>query len=93
MGKKQKYTPGPWYVRLGPKYGDFQIHAPYGEGGIYSHCLANIKCDSCPAHEKGNADLMAAAPDLLEALKDMVKICPDEITQAALDAINKAEGN
>jgi hypothetical protein len=40
---------------------------------------------------KANARLIAAAPDLLEALKDLVASDADERINAALAAIAKAE--
>jgi hypothetical protein len=52
-----KYTASPWRVLKG-KYG-LQIHSE-------THWIANMKCESCPAHEEGNANVMAASPELLE---------------------------
>jgi hypothetical protein len=48
-------TPGPWGAIIG-KYG-WQIHAK-------SYWLANLKCESCPAHEEANAHRIARVPTL-----------------------------
>jgi hypothetical protein len=48
-------TPGPWGAIIG-KYG-WQIHAK-------SYWLANLKCESCPAHEEANARRIARVPTL-----------------------------
>ena len=55
------WTKGPWRV-LNGKYG-LQVHSG-------KHWLANIKCESCPAHEEANAQIIAAAPELYEALAE-----------------------
>jgi hypothetical protein len=57
-----KHTPGPWRVEHGRTV---QIH-----GG--NHWIATLKCGSCPAHEIGNARLIAAAPEMYEALRAIV---------------------
>lgn len=62
--QEMTHTAGPWKVLEG-KYG-LQIH---GYGERCSHWIANLKCESCPAHEEGNAHLIAASPDLYEALE------------------------
>lgn len=66
---KKAHTPGPWRIERGKKYGDFLIWSAHGETEVSSHWIATLKCESCPAHEEGNARLIAAAPDLLEALE------------------------
>lgn len=40
-----------------------------------------------------NAHLISAAPDLYEALDDMLKRAPGSITQQAIDALAKARGD
>lgn len=52
-----KHTSGPWRVLKG-KFG-LQIHSD-------QHWIANIKCESCPAHEEGNANVITSSPELLE---------------------------
>lgn len=75
--------------------GPFHANGPYVFKG--KDCIANLDCDN---HHDDDAEataiLFAAAPDLLEALKAMVKSC-DLFTNAeyhvkARAAIAKAEG-
>lgn len=75
-----KHTPGPWRVVLNKKMppGNCGIAGIYNEGS----CLTvvkwpRVKFDVSPAHRgEANAHLIAAAPDMLEAL---------EIVQRSLD--------
>lgn len=63
-----KHTPGPWGVYLNNDTNQFEIFHDEGRG--FGHMLARVE------GEKGrfaaNARLIAAAPDLLEALQDIV---------------------
>lgn len=89
-----KHTPGPWKAIEGNR--GWQIHTDNkaGKGAAnVNHWIANIKCESCQAHEEGNARLIAAAPGLLEALKYIAKTWPDDFAaRHARVAIAKAEG-
>lgn len=67
-----KHTPGPWTVRCSSKGYPYQIEAPNGSrgpGGIT--CVTRRAAISFPTSTEGqaNARLIAAAPDLLEALE------------------------
>lgn len=73
------YTAGPWKL----SHSGQQIHGPRGQW------IAIIKCESCPAHEAGNAALIAGAPDLLEALMKVRAI----IVDAAMTGFNCHEGD
>lgn len=57
-----KHTPGPWRYGLAQNYQGFFV-AP----GNATLTLAAVH--NYPAHTEANAKLIAAAPDLLEALK------------------------
>jgi hypothetical protein len=84
-----KHTPGPWR-RMGTNVGD--------EVGQ----IATLSFDSLVRMKEperiANARLIAAAPELLEALKYMINVCPpinqvgEEATMRACIAIAKAEG-
>ena len=94
--KPLKHTPGPWTVTEGKL--SLQIHS-IGKDGKREYWLANIKGESVPASEMGNAHLIAAAPELLEALKqvrDWEQANPGSISslieEDANAAIAKAEG-
>lgn len=75
------HSPGPWKAIEGNR--GWQIHTDHkaskGAANV-NHWIANIKCESCPAHEEGNALLIAAAPELLLALDELLEAYskPDE---------------
>lgn len=62
-------TPGEWRVLDGKH--SLQIHSE-------KHWIANIKCESCPAHEDANARRIARVPEMEAAL-----IAADEALQKA----------
>lgn len=111
MTEQGKHTPGPWRAGIGddgmPKRGEFQqevaciphmyldaidIFVPLHDGASPHHC--------CHQEFEANARLIAAAPDLLVALKAMNEITPrlqltneEEAALALTDAaLAKAEG-
>lgn len=89
-----KHTPGPW---VKDRHG--QLRSPQGKQvGVWDAGIAWVQRDE---ESEANARLIAAAPDLLEALKQAVdreeygKEEGDEVPQWLLDAraaIAKAEG-
>lgn len=92
-----KHTPGPWIAApLGVLSRDHTVSA-YGGPLLGRVRIADVfvgeNLDVC-----ANARLIAAAPDLLEAVSDMLRycICPTEQAQAvfgkARTAIAKAKG-
>jgi hypothetical protein len=88
-----KHTPGPW--KLLSKFGDFEIVASDGESLMGGETY-------CPWAPENPYDwhLIAAAPELLEALVDMVEAVeyvmglgvPNKETAEARAAIAKAQG-
>lgn len=72
-----KHTPGPWVVREDPR-----SFRPSIEKEDRTYFIAHV--DECMAKE-ANAQLIAAAPDLLEALEALVKI--NEEHNLAVEAI------
>ena len=69
-----KHTPGPW--KLKPNY-DNMLNANFEKDGIYGTIRGNDwniarMWTSSPCH-KEDTQLIAAAPDLLEALKELQK--------------------
>ena len=114
MTTKTQHTPGPWYV-LGPHPSVYV--GPCVDGGCGGEYPEPPQYDPvcqvhwCPDYkteatdeEMANARLIAAAPELLQALRDMVaaasgqpKSCGHEFDcvcpfEAARAAIRKAEG-
>jgi len=93
-----KHTPGPWIQcdtnRIyGPSYAA-TVWGPKGPGyGLIADCR---HCGLTTDDRVANAKLIAAAPELLEALEEMVKHCnlfPEaEYRKNAIAAITKAKG-
>jgi hypothetical protein len=88
MNSRGKFTPGPWI-----KEGQFSVII--GAGSISTQ-QTGLPPKTVPERE-ANARLIAAAPDLLEALKEMYKTCNMMPNNApyrlkAKAAIDKAEG-
>lgn len=95
-----KHTPGPWVIDANP----FEVWISKGPGhGLVCHCAPY--CPPSPNSEQGqefvaNARLIAAAPELLEALKGILEIGKRDTTNPKYDgyyetaraAIAKAEG-
>ena len=70
-----KHTPGPWYVGSGT-YECRNIYSVASvtddEGFTYQPIVASVEDDGIKCWD-ANARLIAAAPDLLEALQEMVR--------------------
>lgn len=81
-----KFTPGPWHVPTGPFVGglsvetradDYFIKCP-GSGGAMSLTQTVCKLDWSGTEEwEANAHLIAAAPEMYEALDDIVSSWSD----------------
>lgn len=66
----EKFTPGPWEAEKAEKH--FRITGNLPKTGCFligEICNSHIKESSYGAMEEANARLVAAAPDLYEALK------------------------
>ena len=94
--KEFKGTPAPW--RVSEKRGDLiDIRHNGNEIGAISLNLAHVVArQSWLKEAEANAKLIAAAPELLEALINLVDVVDDMVhglsTDAAHAAINKALG-
>lgn len=90
-----KHTPGPWNSEGPDDFGDHNIHEPTCRLAIGA-VVPNMRPDEEVA---ANARLIAAAPDLLETLRFLVRAvetnCALSIAEAIVGAhiaIDKAEG-
>ena len=82
-----KHTPGPWQVDQDPM-GVLIISGPEGETVFYQS-LPTGTVDS----DQANAQLVAAAPRVTEALSEMLVFFADRATtQLEIDAVNEARG-
>jgi len=108
MSKSKHYTPGPWHI-TGPSYAplrdqDYYLLVQHEiEGGTFKD---KNHFSVSGGVNRGTANLIAAAPDLLQACEDLNKFLdslPAKCTAAELenrtaarkillDAIAKAEG-
>ena len=102
-----KHLPGPWFLEWDKDCESFQIHdAQPDENDEVFMTIATVHVGERPssqAHQPANARLIAAAPELLAALKELAlwaqdpdAYCGDfseaDLVRAAWQAIAKAEG-
>jgi hypothetical protein len=67
--KKISYTPGPWFVKENmPHGGGIGIGPDYDDSGDSPHAIITFN----GGESEANARLIAAAPEMLEALQDIV---------------------
>ncbi len=95
-----KHTPGPWefsmhYTEDGKMYsGDFHIYMPEAKGA----CTMNVSPAASMSTEQAyeNAQLIAAAPELLAALIELVELPnknrPERVWKQAKEAVARAAG-
>ena len=92
-----KHTPGPWFagVLAGPEMEETISIGPMEKEVHYEDCLCEVWHGNYDA--EANAKLIAAAPELLEALEELVESAkcagwhPSHIEQAK-EVIAKAKG-
>jgi hypothetical protein len=85
-----KHTPGPWHIEeITPS--DFHdcyiLGAP---NGVYDDIIATVQCTDLPQC-MADARLIAAAPDLLAALQDIVQASDANNGDSLMNAIQAAE--
>lgn len=97
-----KHTPGPWWFAQHDEFGRYDVgngDAPMfrtiapADSGPGEWSITDYRHD----HQEANARLVAAAPEILEALKGLVSAVEAEgdaerMTERARAAISKAEG-
>ncbi len=90
-----KHTPGPWNAtKFNPVTGDIDDCYLYVEPGI---AVIERKVKGRDHHDTANARLIAAAPDLLEALSEIINdggkfVMTHELHRKARAAIARARG-
>lgn len=65
-----RHTPGPWTAFHKPKYDEWQVSVPCENSTMHEALFSDGVPGDTPAEREGNAHLIAAAPDLLEAARD-----------------------
>ena len=105
---KQRFTPGPWTCHSGMVWKDGPDVYPKGDkdGVPIATMCREPNNGTLPVERDANARLIAAAPELLAALKGILDVLPrdkvhpvgytdgkqDKANDAARAAIQKAEG-
>lgn len=88
MTKETKHTPAPWRISSVPR-------SPYLIYGSNNYAVADCKVFHGKTNIKADMTLIAAAPDLLREMENLVKALEDtghDAPQSCFDAINKARG-
>ena len=73
-----KHTKGPWKFQRPLKVGGFKADGFQIFDDIHA-LIAEIPSGTDPEEEQANAQLIAAAPEMLDALKRTMKFLPSEI--------------
>ena len=97
-----KHTPGPWKACWNGTYHDIRVSDKEGgeDIGTYSPSIAHVIQNSFYRHTSGlekqeaNTHLIAAAPEMYEALKEIYinGACRPSYIKWITDALDKAEG-
>jgi hypothetical protein len=95
MHNTATHTPGPWRIS-GCKIGD-SLLIEHGDIGTVSPCIGLVYIDEGRLPQQANARLIAAAPEMLEALKGLIGDCSQiglrgDAYTAAVNVLAKAEG-
>lgn len=101
------HTPGPWTFSQSAQYGDTRFYVAQADGAPYTPHYSDVATliaetvnDERKSIQEANARLIAAAPELLDALRYVVAVydkgtCGSTVEMAfdrARAAIAKAEG-
>ena len=86
-----KHTPGPWKVKHSETKDSFNVIGTI-PGRLYKVCRCPYLRQEWDKKEaEANAKLIAAAPELLEALQELVKLYPHFFPELANENIIKAK--
>lgn len=98
MMAKETHTPGPWdvfphYCKNDPDPGPYGETLLIGKGQFDTLAEVRPGSDEYGTEYQANARLIAAAPELLEALENLLAECPEAWSRhGAQAAIAKARG-
>ena len=88
---ESKRTPGPWKLEVWDMEGNIVVAGQHDARGVYPVAECSNKC-LFPGQAEANARLISAAPDLLEALQELVELEVAKNMHKARAAIAKAKG-
>ena len=77
------YTPGPWEAFYKRKYDEWHVSVPMEDSSMRLGLFADGVKTTCP---KADAYLIAAAPELYEALEAMQKAVDEFFLKVSLDS-------
>ena len=87
-----QHTPGPWTFSQSTEYGDKRFYIAQADGAPYTPHYSDVATliaetvnDERKSIQEANARLIAAAPDLLEALQDIVKSLVDQDDEGMIE--------
>lgn len=83
-GAAMKHTPGPWMARGKSIKGDID------HGKRHTIARADSRGRFLPGYDEANARLMAAAPEMLETLKDLENVLGCLIEEGRIEWCNNA---
>ena len=90
------HTPGPWGTAQGQNAGNIGVRARGAAELFRVAYVPVLPMDGCREEAEANARLIAAAPELLSALKRLAAFAchtaPPDLYEAVYLAIAKAEG-
>lgn len=84
-----KHTLGPWLIKKASN-GDIGIYNK-GAACVLAECFSDINCvDENNPHTEANAKLIAAAPELLKALKAVINRFGEPYLNSNLGTLNES---
>jgi hypothetical protein len=86
------HTPGPWIIGTDPRYPAEPCVDAVVEGVVWHIALCHMGIGPDDSSAEANARLIACAPELYAALKEALPALRGERHEAALAAIEKADG-
>jgi hypothetical protein len=93
MDRKEKFTPGPWRVTEPNGAGNGMRIESAGDWPRLPEAWLGFRCTG--EEQQANAALISAAPDLCEALEDLLgwqSLAPADVLEKAKLALAKSRG-
>jgi hypothetical protein len=87
------HTPGPWIIGTDPRYPSEPCVDAVVDGVVWHIALCHMGLGPDDSSAEANARLIACAPELYAALRKALPSLRGEAHDAALAALEKADGN
>jgi hypothetical protein len=92
MGNQGNHTPGPWIIGTDPRYPAEPCVDAVVDGVVWHIALCHMGLGPDDSSAEANARLIACAPELYAALKEVLPALHGKHQELALAAIEKADG-